>query len=73
MRMILRLDADFTGIPGGLPAEERAMAQLYRRLEVVTHDWLPEYGGAHLNIIVGYQDSIEAAQDLVREHWATRT
>ncbi len=54
--MILRLDADFSGM-GGVKAEQLAMTTLYRHLSKLANDYLPEYGGASLTLIVGYEDT----------------
>ena len=67
--MILRLDADFSGMPGGVNAEQLAMATLYQRLVKQANEYLPEYGGAALTLIVGYKDTRDEAAVLIREPW----
>lgn len=71
MRMILRLDADFAGMPGGDKAHQHAMRVLYEHLQLAADRWQPAYP-VGLTIIVGSQDSPQTATSLMRARWASR-
>ena len=73
MRMILRLDADFTGMPGGDKVHQHAMRVLYEHLQLAAESWPPEYGGANLQILVGFEDSPKDARHLLAEIYKGET